>query len=58
MIADTSWVLNDKDRALYGTAAGLGADAFSLSSKISAQAFVNAKISITGFYSAKKYNYQ
>ena len=48
-MADTTWVLNDKDRALYGTAAGLGADTFSLSSRISAQAFVNAKVSITGF---------
>eukprot|EP01036_Dinobryon_divergens_P036047 gene36047-46842_t len=37
MIADTSWVLNDKDRALYGTAVGLGADLFSLSSRISAE---------------------
>lgn len=53
MITDTSWVANDKDRALYGTAAGLGADRFILSSRISAQAFVHAKISIAGtIYSA------
>lgn len=49
MIADTSWVLNDKDRALYGTAVGLGADLFSLSSRISAEVIVDAKISTTGY---------
>lgn len=42
-----TWVLiSDSDKALYGTALGLGADALTLSSRISAQAFVDAKTSL------------
>lgn len=40
---DYSWVLNDSDSDLFGTASGLGASQFILSSKIRTQAFLKAK---------------
>ena len=47
-MADTSWVVTDKDDALYGEACGYEADSFVLSKKTRAQAFVNAKKSTAG----------
>ena len=44
----SSWIVSDGDRVLYGEAEGYGASDVVLSSKLSVEAYLRAKKSLTG----------
>ena len=44
-----AWVITEEDEAMFGKAAGLGADAGVLLSKIAVRSFINAKESTGKF---------
>jgi hypothetical protein len=52
-MADTSWVIDDIDRAIYGEAEGLGASLFTLSSKVSSESFIRGKRISNGILAGK-----